>query len=322
MAKKSLSKKKTAKKKTVRKKSAYDLVVVESPSKAKTIKKYLGRGYQVVASNGHIKDLPKSKLGVDVGKSFDMELVPIAGKQAKIDRIVELAKDANKVYLAPDLDREGEAIAFHIKEELPRNKEVYRVIFNAVTKNAVQAAIENPTTLNQPMYDSQKTRRILDRLVGYKISPILWDKVQRGISAGRVQSPALRLIDEREEEIKEFKPEQWFSINGEFSKDKKAFAFKYYGDDPKKKKDLKDEKETKKIVSDVKGSDYKIVEIRKRERKQKPTPPFTTSKLQQEASAKLGFTAKRTMMVAQRLYEGVELTDLGRSLIWPLEATT
>jgi DNA topoisomerase-1 len=321
MAKKSLSKKKTAKKKTtkkkttkkktVRKKSAYDLVVVESPSKAKTIKKYLGRGYQVVASNGHIKDLPKSKLGVDVGKSFDMELVPITGKQAKIDRIVELAKDANKVFLAPDLDREGEAIAFHIKDELPRKKEVYRVIFNAVTKNAVQAAMENPTELNQPMYDSQKTRRILDRLVGYKISPILWDKVQRGISAGRVQSPALRLIVEREEEIKEFKPEQWFSINGEFSKDQKAFAFKYYGDDPKKKKELKDEKETKKIVSDVKGSDYNIVEIKKRERRQKPTPPFTTSKLQQEASSKLGYTAKRTMMVAQKLYEGVELTDIG-----------
>jgi len=311
MAKKSLSKKKTAKKKTVRKKSTYDLVVVESPSKAKTIKKYLGRGFQVVASNGHIKDLPKSKLGIDIEKSFDMELVPIAGKKAKIDRIVELAKDANKIYLAPDLDREGEAIAFHIKEELPRKKEVYRVIFNAVTKNAVQAAIENPTELNQPMYDSQKTRRILDRLVGYKISPILWDKVQRGISAGRVQSPALRLIVEREEEIKEFKPEQWFSINGEFSKDGKSFAFKYYGEDPKKKKDLKDEKETKKIVSDVNKNDYQIVEIKKRERRQKPTPPFTTSKLQQEASSKLGFTAKRTMMVAQKLYEGIELTDLG-----------
>ena len=182
--------------------SDYDLVVVESPSKAKTIKKYLGKGFQVVASNGHIKDLPKSKLGVDIKDDFALDLVPITGKKDKIERIQELAKKANHIYLAPDMDREGEAIAFHLAEEIGKKKNIHRVVFNAVTKNAVKNAIENPTELNQSMYDSQKTRRVLDRLVGYKISPILWDKVQRGISAGRVQSVALRVIVEREDEIK------------------------------------------------------------------------------------------------------------------------
>ena len=306
--------KKTTKKKTTKKsteKKEYKLVVVESPSKAKTIKKYLGRGYQVVASNGHIIDLPKSKLGVDVKENFDIDLVPIAGKKAKIERIQELSKDANEIFLAPDPDREGEAIAFHLKEVIGKKKKVKRVIFHAVTKTAVSKAIENPTELNADMYDSQKTRRVLDRLVGYKISPILWDKVQRGISAGRVQSVALRIIVEREDEIKAFNPEQWFSIHGEMLKDQKLFEIKYYGETATKKNDLSDEEETKKIVSDVKGKDFKVVDVKKRERKQNPTPPFTTSKLQQEAANKLGFTAKRTMMVAQRLYEGIATTDFG-----------
>ncbi|MCO4795190.1 MAG: hypothetical protein KC493_15845, partial [Bacteriovoracaceae bacterium] len=193
--------KKTAKKKTTKKKKTgkrdlgdYKLVVVESPSKAKTIKKYLGKGYQVVASNGHIKDLPKSKLGVDIKENFAIDLVPITGKKDKIERIQELAKGAQEIYLAPDMDREGEAIAFHLSEEIGKKKKIHRVVFNAVTKAAVNAAIENPTELNKNMYNSQRTRRVLDRLVGYKISPILWDKIQRGISAGRVQSVALRLI--------------------------------------------------------------------------------------------------------------------------------
>lgn len=285
----------------------YDLVVVESPSKAKTIKKYLGRGYQVVASNGHIKDLPKSKLGVDIKAGFQVDLVPINGKQDKIKRIQELAKDAGKIFLAPDMDREGEAIAFHLAEEIGRKKNVHRVVFNAVTKTAVKAAIQNPTVLNEHMYESQQTRRILDRLVGYKISPILWDKVQRGISAGRVQSVALRVIVEREDAIKAFISEKWFSISGEMQKEGTSFAFSYYGESSNKKLDLEDEKQVKKIVTEVKGRTYKIVEIKKRERKQNPTPPFTTSKLQQEAAHKLGFTAKRTMMIAQRLYEGIEL---------------
>ncbi len=292
----------------------YDLVIVESPSKAKTIKKYLGRGYQVVASNGHIKDLPKSKLGVDVKDDFAIDLVPITGKKDKIERIQELAKDADQIYLAPDMDREGEAIAFHLAEEIGRKKGVHRVVFNAVTKAAVKNAIENPTTLNEAMYDSQKTRRVLDRLVGYKISPILWDKVQRGISAGRVQSVALRVIVDREDEIKKFKPEKWFSIQGELEKSKIPFEVKYYGEDQNKKTDLDGdagEKLAKKIVADVKGKNFKVVDVKKKERKQNPTAPFTTSKLQQEAANKLGFTAKRTMMVAQMLYEGVQLRDHG-----------
>jgi DNA topoisomerase-1 len=293
---------------------SYDLVIVESPSKAKTIKKYLGRGYQVVASNGHIKDLPKSKLGVDVKDDFAIDLVPITGKKDKIERIQELAKFANQIYLAPDMDREGEAIAFHLAEEIGKKKKIHRVVFNAVTKTAVKNAIDNPTELNQPMYDSQKTRRVLDRLVGYKISPILWDKVQRGISAGRVQSVALRVIVDREEEIKKFTPEKWFSLQGELEKKNINFEVSYYGEEAGKRTDLDGdagEKLAKKIVKDIQGKSLKAIEVKKKERKQNPTAPFTTSKLQQEAAHKLGFTAKRTMMVAQMLYEGVQLRDHG-----------
>ncbi len=336
LAKKTAPKKKAAKKKTAKKTAKkvaskkiskkddgddsaaskvtgnYHLVVVESPSKAKTIKKYLGRGYQVVASNGHIKDLPKSKLGVDIKADFELDLVPITGKKDKIERIQDLAKGADQIYLAPDMDREGEAIAYHLAEEIgSRKKNIHRVVFNAVTKTAVQNAIANPGKLNQEMYDSQRTRRVLDRLVGYKISPILWDKVQRGISAGRVQSVALRLIVEREKEIKAFVPEQWFSIHGEMAKERTAFELKYYGETANKKEDLTDQKVADQIVKDVKGKSFTVVEVKKRERRQNPTPPFTTSKLQQEAANKLGFTAKKTMMVAQKLYEGIQLRDHG-----------
>ncbi|MDD0853751.1 type I DNA topoisomerase [Halobacteriovorax sp. GB3] len=307
------STKKTAKKVSKRSLGEYNLVVVESPSKAKTIKKYLGKGYQVVASNGHIKDLPKSKLGVDIKDNFEIDLVPITGKKSKIERIQELAKDATEIFLAPDPDREGEAIAFHLAEEIGvRKKNIHRVVFNAVTKNAVQAAIATPTELNRSMYDSQKTRRVLDRLVGYKISPILWDKVQRGISAGRVQSVALRVIVEREDEVKAFVPEQWFSIHGEMEKSNTKFEIKYYGEEAKKKTDLTDIEFTQQIVNDVKGKDFEVTEVKKRERKQNPTPPFTTSKLQQEAANKLGYTAKKTMMIAQKLYEGIALTNHGQ----------
>ncbi|MCO4795496.1 MAG: type I DNA topoisomerase, partial [Bacteriovoracaceae bacterium] len=232
-------------------------------------------------------------------------------KKDKIERIQELAKKAQAIYLAPDMDREGEAIAHHLAEEIGKKAKVYRVVFNAVTKAAVNAAIENPTELNKNMYNSQRTRRVLDRLVGYKISPILWDKIQRGISAGRVQSVALRLIVEREDAIKAFVPEQWFSIEGEMAKSGTAFEVKYYGEEKSKKTELTDQKFVDKIVSDVKGKDFNVLEVKKRERKQNPTPPFTTSKLQQEAANKLGFTAKRTMMVAQKLYEGTQLRDHG-----------
>ena len=323
--KKTISRKKTrkakkstvSKKKTISRKSSvpakgYGLVIVESPAKAKTIKKYLGTGYRVVASNGHIKDLPKSKLGVELkNNSFNIDLQPITGKKDKIDRIKELAKQAGKVFLASDMDREGEAIAFHIAEEIGSKKKIHRVIFNAVTKSAIQAAMESPAQLSLHLYEGQKTRRILDRLVGYKISPILWDKVQRGISAGRVQSVALRLIVEREGLIKAFVPEQWFSIEGELKKNKIPFEIKYYGEEPNKKTHLTDEKFAKKIIKDVKGKVLNVVDVKERERKQNPTPPFTTSKLQQEAAHKLGFTAKKTMMIAQKLYEGIALSDHG-----------
>ena len=310
VAKSSKKVSRTAKKANTAK--GYSLVVVESPSKAKTIKKYLGVGHRVVASNGHIKDLPKSKLGVDLkNNNFTIELVPISGKKDKVERIKELAKNAGKVFLASDMDREGEAIAFHVAEEIGKKKKIFRVVFNAVTKSAVRAAMESPVPLSRDMYDGQKTRRILDRLVGYKISPILWDKVQRGISAGRVQSVALRLIVEREDLIKAFVPEQWFSISGELNKSKITFEVKYYGEEMGKKTELTDEKFAKKILKDVKGKKLTVVDVKEQERKQNPTPPFTTSKLQQEAAHKLGFTAKRTMMTAQKLYEGVSLGRYG-----------
>ncbi len=308
---KKATKKKTAKKKTSAS-AEYDLVIVESPSKAKTIKKYLGRGFQVIASNGHIKDLPKSKLGIDLKDNFKIDLVPINGKADKISRIQELSKNANNIFLAPDPDREGEAIAFHIKEEIPKKKKVQRITFNAVTKSEVQKAISQPSELNQNMYDSQKTRRVLDRLVGYKISPILWDKVQRGISAGRVQSVALRMIVERENEIKAFVPDKWFSIHGVVKKENNPFEIKYYGEEISKKYDLSDDESfVNKIIKDTKGKEFKIVEVKKKELRDNPKPPFITSKLQQEASYKLGFSAKKTMMVAQKLYEGVQIEGEG-----------
>ncbi|MBP9673883.1 MAG: type I DNA topoisomerase [Bacteriovoracaceae bacterium] len=285
----------------------FTLVIVESPSKAKTIKKYLGKGYEVIASNGHIKDLPKSTMGVDVGKTFNMELVPITGKKNIIAKISKLASKAQKVLLAPDPDREGEAIAFHIAEEIKDKKKIGRVLFNAITQATVLEAVAHPLELDQKKYDSQKTRRILDRLVGYKISPILWDKVQRGLSAGRVQSVALRIIVERDDEIKAFIPEQWFSIQALLEKSGRKFEIKYYGDSPDKKNDISDKLVADTILKKVKGKDFVVSDIKKRERKQNPTAPFTTSKLQQEGVNKLGFTTKKTMMVAQKLYEGIEI---------------
>ena len=292
-------------------KTGYTLVIVESPSKAKTIKKYLGKGHEVIACNGHIKDLPKSKLGVDIEKKFTPEIVPISGKKQIFERLEKYTSNAAKIYLAPDPDREGEAIAFHLAEEIKGKKEVHRVLFNAVTKNAIIESMNNPTLLDQNKYDSQRARRVLDRLVGYKISPILWDKVQRGLSAGRVQSVALRLMVEREHSISQFVPEQWFSIKALIKNQDYLFEAKYYGESATKKTDLLDEKFVKQILQDIKGETFPIVDIKKRERKQSPTPPFTTAKMQQEAANKLGFTAKKTMMVAQKLYEGIEIGDSG-----------
>lgn len=287
------------------------LVIVESPSKAKTIQKYLGREYIVKASVGHVKDLPKSKMGVDPKKGFNPEYVVLPAKVKVIEELKKYAKLVPTLYLATDPDREGEAISWHIQEELKqRGKKIHRVLFNSITKAAILEAIANPTTLNEDMYNAQQARRILDRLVGYKISPLLWDKVRRGISAGRVQSVALRLVVDREAEIKIFKAEEYWTIEGTFSKDGVDFDarfFKTNGKDP----ELKNEKTVSALLKGLEKAEFQILNIEQKERSRKPTSPFTTARLQQEAARKLGFSAKKTMTLAQRLYEGMDLGELG-----------
>jgi DNA topoisomerase-1 len=287
------------------------LVIVESPSKAKTIQKYLGREYIVKASVGHIKDLPKSKLGVDPKKGFEPDYQLIPAKAKVIEELKKAASQVPTLYLATDPDREGEAIAWHINEELKaRGKKVHRVLFNAITKPSVLEAMSKPQTLDTDKYHAQQARRILDRLVGYKISPLLWDKVKRGLSAGRVQSVALRLIVEREKEIKEFKPEEYWEVEATFSKDGVDFnarLFKTNGKDP----ELPNQATIDQLMSDLKGAQWKISSIEQKERSRKPTPPFITSRMQQEAARKLGFSAKKTMTIAQHLYEGKDLGDMG-----------
>ncbi|MCM2322187.1 MAG: type I DNA topoisomerase [Oligoflexia bacterium] len=287
------------------------LVIVESPSKAKTIQKYLGREYIVKASVGHIKDLPKSKLGVDVKKGFEPDYQLIPSKSKVIEELKKASALVPVLYLATDPDREGEAIAWHINEELKaRGKKVHRVLFNSITKPAIIEAMSNPQKLNSDKYHAQQARRVLDRLVGYKISPLLWDKVRRGISAGRVQSVALRLIVDREAEIKKFKPEEYWTIEGTFAKDGVEFKsrlFKVNGKDP----ELPDRKTVDNLLGTLHGCTWSITSIEQKERARKPAAPFITSRMQQEAARKLGFSAKKTMALAQRLYEGVDLGDLG-----------
>ncbi len=286
------------------------LVVVESPAKAKTIKKYLGPGYMVKASVGHIKDLPKSKMGVDIENDFRPEYLVIKGKEKVLEELKKHAEAAEKVFLATDPDREGEAIAWHISEEIGK-KEVHRVLFNEITKKAVQQAIENPTKLNRDNYDSQQARRILDRLVGYQISPILWKKVRRGLSAGRVQSVAVRLVVEREKEIKAFVPQEYWTIDAELEASApppfRARLVKLDG----QKVEIKDQATASAIAKELNGAEFTVAKVDKRERKRNPPAPFITSKLQQEAANRLHFTAKKTMTLAQRLYEGVELGEEG-----------
>lgn len=287
------------------------LVIVESPSKAKTIQKYLGRDYIVKASVGHIKDLPKSKLGVDPKKGFAPDYQVIPNKVKVIEDLKKASKRVPLLYLATDPDREGEAIAWHIQEELKaRGKKFHRVLFNAITKSSVLEAMSKPLELDTNKYQAQQARRILDRLVGYKISPLLWDKVKRGLSAGRVQSVALRLVVDREHEIKKFKPEEYWELHGVFSKDGidfRAKLFKTNGKDPV----LPNQAVVDQLVIDLKGVDWKIDGIEQKERSRKAAPPFITSRLQQEAARKLGFSAKKTMTLAQHLYEGIDLGDLG-----------
>ena len=289
------------------------LIIVESPAKANTIKKFLGGSTKVVASMGHIRDLPKSKLGVDIEKDFEPEYINIRGKGDLIKSLKKDAKQAKVVYLASDPDREGEAIAWHLGYLLKDDaKEITRVTFNEITKEAVQKAIKNPRKLDVNLVDAQQARRVLDRIVGYKISPLLWKKVRRGLSAGRVQSVAVKLIVDREEEINNFKPEEYWNIfvDLEDGKSKKQFEAKFYGKD-NKKQEIRNKQEVDEILETIKNANYIIDEVKKGEKKRTPAPPFTTSTMQQEASRKLGFTLKKTMTIAQSLYEGVKVEGRG-----------
>ena len=288
------------------------LIIVESPAKANTIKKFLGGNTKVVASMGHIRDLPKSKLGVDE-TTLEPQYINIRGKGDLIKSLKKDAKDAKKVYLATDPDREGEAIAWHLAHILDINpEEVCRVTFNEITKEAVKNAIKEPRKIDMDLTDAQQARRVLDRIVGYKISPVLWKKVQKGLSAGRVQSVAVRLIVEREEEIENFKPEEYWNIYAKLKepKSKKSFQAKFYGKN-NEKIDIHSENEVNQILSDIEKAKYTVEEIKKGEKKRTPAPPFTTSTMQQEASRKLGFAIKKTMSVAQGLYEGVKIVEKG-----------
>lgn len=282
------------------------LVIVESPAKAKPIEKYLGKDYTVSASVGHIKDLPEKSFGVDISKDFKPQYDIIAGKSKIVKELKKQAKKSEEIYLAMDPDREGEAIAFHLAEEIGSGKQVHRVLFNEITKNAIIDAFSNPKDLDESKYNSQKARRILDRLVGYQISPILWDKVRRGLSAGRVQSVAVRIIDEREKEIRAFKSEEYWSLKADFENNEKKFEAKLFKISNKKPA-LKNEKDTNKILEECKKNSPVISKIEKSSKKRNPSPPFITSTLQQEAARKLKFTAKKTMIVAQQLYEGIDI---------------
>ena len=289
------------------------LIIVESPAKANTIKKFLGGSTKVVASMGHIRDLPKSKMGIDIEHDFEPEYINIRGKGDLIKSLKKDAKQAKKVYLATDPDREGEAIAWHLATILSDEKDkITRVTFNEITKGAVQKAIKEPRDIDINLVDAQQARRVLDRIVGYKISPVLWKKVKRGLSAGRVQSVAVKLIVDREEEIEKFIPEEYWNIFAKLQEpeSKKEFEARFYGKD-NKKQEIHNKEEVDEILKNIEKAKYIIKEIKKGEKKRTPAPPFTTSTMQQEASRKLGFTLKKTMSIAQGLYEGVKIPERG-----------
>ena len=289
------------------------LIIVESPAKANTIKKFLGGNTKVVASMGHIRDLPKSKLGVNIEKNFEPEYINIRGKGDLIKSLKKEASKAKKVYLATDPDREGEAIAWHLAHILNSDeKKENRVTFNEITKTAVQEAMKKPRTLDKNLIDAQQARRVLDRIVGYQISPLLWKKVRKGLSAGRVQSVAVRLIVEREEEIENFVPEEYWNIYAKLldKKTKKQFEAKFIGKNGKKV-EIKNQEQVNEILKQIENEKFIVKNVKKSEKKRNPVPPFTTSTMQQEASRKLGFTLKKTMSVAQGLYEGVKIEERG-----------
>ncbi|HPK02167.1 MAG TPA: type I DNA topoisomerase, partial [Candidatus Sumerlaeota bacterium] len=289
-----------------------NLIIVESPAKARTIERYLGSDFRVMASVGHVIDLPPTRLGVDPEHDFQPEYVIIKGKKTVLDNLKKSARAARAVYLAPDPDREGEAIAHHIAEYIrDANSEIHRATFNEITKTAVRSAIEHPRPINVNLFNAQQARRVLDRLVGYKLSPLLWKKVRRGLSAGRVQSVAVRICCDREREIRAFKSEEYWTIEGLVSA-KLPPPFKIRLDKiDGEKAEVPNEEAANRIVAEVRGKELEVGDVIKKEVAKRPFPPFITSTLQQEASRKLRMTAARTMSLAQRLYEGVELGDQG-----------
>ena len=298
----------TAKKTTAKKTKKKSLVIVESPAKANTIRKYLGTGFVVKASVGHVKDLPKSKLGIDVDKKFQPTYEVIPGKEKIVKELRAAARSADTVFLAADMDREGEAICQHLKELLEgKGRDILRVLFNEITPKAIRGAIASPSEINSNTVHAQQARRILDRIVGYQVSPLLWDKVRRGISAGRVQTVALRLIVEREREVQEFKTEEYWSISARLEGGNPPPFEARLAKFQDKNVEIHNEAESDHIVKAVKSADFTVRTVVKKERKRRPVPPFTTSKLQQDASRRFRFTVKKTMMLAQRLYEGKEI---------------
>ncbi len=287
------------------------LVIVESPAKAKTIGKYLGKNYTVKACMGHLRDLPKSKLGVDPDNDFEPVYQPIKGKEEIIRELKKAAKAADTVYLATDPDREGEAISWHLKQllELPDEK-TRRVTFNEITKKVVQESIQTPRAIDQNLVDAQQARRILDRLVGYQLSPLLWKKIRRGLSAGRVQSVATRMVDDREREIEAFEPEEYWTLDANLLRESKLFSARYHGKNGKKA-ELKSRDDVEEVMRETKDASFLVKTVKRTDKQRSPSPPFTTSTMQQEASRKLSMTPRRTMAIAQQLYEGVDIQGEG-----------
>ena len=289
------------------------LVIVESPAKVKTIKKFLGSNYVVTASNGHVRDMPKSQMGIDIENDYEPKYITIRGKGEILAKLRKEVKKADKIYLATDPDREGEAISWHLSKALKlEDKKVYRISFNEITKNAVKASLKNPREIDMDLVDAQQARRVLDRIVGYKISPLLWAKVKRGLSAGRVQSVALRIIADREEEINAFIPEEYWSLDADLKVkgERKLLTAKFYGTE-KSKMTISSKEELDEIMKEVENAEYSVADIKKGERTKKAPVPFTTSTLQQEASKALNFATAKTMRIAQQLYEGVDIKGSG-----------
>ncbi len=288
------------------------LLIVESPTKVKSIKKYLGTDYEVMASMGHIRDLPKSKLGVDINNNFVPQYINMSDKKDLIKKLKQAAADSSQIFLATDPDREGEAISWHLSQILALDiNEANRVTFNEITKSGVTAGIKSPRKLDMDLVDAQQARRVLDRIVGYKLSPLLWKKVKSGLSAGRVQTVALRLIVEREREIEKFVSTEYWSIDAKLASGRKTFVAKLYGDKNGKIDLIPNEQTANKILNNLENAEYTVTDIKKGKRNKQPAPPFITSTLQQEASRKLGFTGQRTMRVAQQLYEGIDISGIG-----------